>query len=105
MWSLLDTRDPLLKTYLVGFALAVLLTLIPFALVARGALPLVPTLVVIAILGVTQATVHLHYFLHLDLSAQHRENLLTLAFTAVVIIIMIGGTIWTLFNLHYRMMI
>lgn len=105
MWPLIDTRDPLLKTYLIGFTLAVLLTLIPFALVARGALPLVPTLVVIAILALIQMAVHLHYFLHLDLSAEHRYNLLTLAFAAVIILLMAGGTIWVLYNLHYRMMV
>lgn len=104
MRSLIDTRDPLLKTYLVGFVLAVLLTLVPFALVARGALPLLPTLVLIAILGVVQMAVHLHFFLHLDLSAERRDNLLTLAFAAVIIVIMVGGTIWILFDLHYRMM-
>lgn len=105
MPPLVDTRDPLLKSYLLGFVFALVLTAIPFGLVALKLLPAVPTLAVIAVLASVQMIVHLRYFLHLDLSPKRRESLFALAFAAVIVFIMVGGTVWILFNLQYRMMV
>ncbi|MFD1380826.1 cytochrome o ubiquinol oxidase subunit IV [Fodinicurvata halophila] len=59
---------PGLKRYLTGFALALVLTLIPFGLVATGALPPTETLLVIAGAAVVQILVHLRFFLHLGVT-------------------------------------
>ena len=91
------------RSYLTGFALALVLTAIPFALVAAGMLPGVPALTVIAVAAVIQILVHLHYFLHLDLTSTPRENLLAIAFAAILIFMMIGGSLWIMFDLHHRM--
>jgi cytochrome o ubiquinol oxidase operon protein cyoD len=48
--------------------------------------------------------VHLRYFLHIDLKSTPRDNLLALAFAAVLICIMIGGTLWIMLDLNARMM-
>ena len=104
MRSLVDTTDPMLRVYLTGFVLALVLTIIPFGLVMLKLLPEVPALAVVAALAALQMAVHLHYFLHLNLSASERGNLLSLTFAAIIILIMVGGTVWIMFNLHYRMM-
>ncbi len=91
------------RSYLVGFALAVVLTAVPFALVATRALAPIPTMVVIAILALVQAIVHLRCFLHLDLRPDSRKRLVALAFAAVVVFIMAGGTLWIMANLNARM--
>ena len=62
------------------------------------------TLVVIAILALVQVVVHLRYFLHIDLKSTPRDNLLALAFAAVLICIMVGGTLWIMLDLNARMM-
>jgi cytochrome o ubiquinol oxidase operon protein cyoD len=93
-----------IRPYLIGLALALLLTAIPFALVATHALPRLTTLVVIAIAAVIQVLVHLRFFLHLSLRSTPQENLIALAFAAVLIVLMVGGTLWIMFNLHHRMM-
>jgi len=92
-----------LQPYLTGFVLALVLTVIPFGLVAAGILPPFATLVIIAILAVVQVVVHLRYFLHIGQSTP-RENLLTLAFAALLIFIMIGGSLWIMLDLNARMM-
>jgi cytochrome o ubiquinol oxidase operon protein cyoD len=104
MPPLIDTREPLSRSYFVGFVLALVLTFIPFGLVAFKLLPLVPTLSVIGALAIVQMIVHLHYFLHLDLRSRQRDRVLALVFTAIVVVIMAGGTIWIIFDLQYRMM-
>lgn len=92
------------RAYLTGFILALILTAIPFALVWSGVLPQGATIGIIAIAAVIQVMVHLYYFLHLNLTTTPRDNLLAIAFAAVLIFIMVGGSIWIMFDLHYRMM-
>ena len=99
-----DHADQLRQPYIAGFVLALLLTGIPFGLVVADLLPRFTTLVVIAILAVVQVVVHLRFFLHLDLEETPRENVLALAFAAVLIFIMVGGTLWIMLDLDARMM-
>jgi cytochrome o ubiquinol oxidase subunit IV len=94
---------PGLKSYVTGFALALILTAIPFALVATNPLPKLTTLVIIAVAAIIQVLVHLHYFLHLDLTSTPRENLLAIMFAAILIVIMVGGSFWIMVDLHNRM--
>ncbi|HEY8709727.1 MAG TPA: cytochrome o ubiquinol oxidase subunit IV [Burkholderiaceae bacterium] len=94
-----------LRSYAVGLALAMLLTAVPFALVAWGALDRSAVLIVIAITALLQAGVHLRFFLGIGARGTPRDNLLALAFAAVLIVIMIGGSLWIMMNLHQRMMV
>ena len=94
-----------LKPYLIGLALAVVLTAIPFALVATGVLPRQTTLVIIAVFAIMQILVHLTFFLHIDFKTTPRENLVALAFALVLIFIMVGGSLWIMFDLYNRMMV
>jgi cytochrome o ubiquinol oxidase operon protein cyoD len=94
----------MMRTYIVGFGLALVLTAIPFALTAANVLSLTSTLLIIAVLAIIQVVVHLHYFLHIGFNSSPRENVLALAFAAILIVIMAGGTLWIMFDLHYRMM-
>ena len=93
-----------LQPYLIGFVLALALTAIPFWLVMGGVLPRFTTLAIIAVLAVLQVVVHLRFFLHVGLQATQRENLLALAFAALLICIMIGGSLWIMLDLNARMM-
>lgn len=93
------------KPYLIGLGLAVLLTAIPFGLVATGAASRGVTIFVIAIAAVIQMLVHLRFFLHIGFSSTPRENLIALAFAAVLICIMLGGSFWIMFDLYHRMMV
>ena len=92
-----------LKSYLTGLMLALILTAIPFALVATNSLPKSLTLIIVGVAAIVQILVHLRYFLHLDLKSTPRENLLAIAFAAILIFIMVGGSFWIMFDLHRRM--
>jgi cytochrome o ubiquinol oxidase operon protein cyoD len=92
-----------LRNYVIGFVLAVVLSVIPFWLVATHALPPQRTLLVIGIAAVLQVLVHLRFFLHINFTTTPRENLLALVFTAVLIFLMVGGSFWIMFDLHQRM--
>lgn len=93
-----------IKPYLVGVALAWVLTAIPFGLVAARTLPPIPIFVVIGAAAITQVVVHLRCFLDLDLKLSSQNKLIALCFAAVVLLIPVGGTLWIMFQLNYSMM-
>ncbi len=93
-----------LKSYGAGFVLSLILTAIPFALVMSGALSSWVTLAAIFSAGIVQILAHMHYFLHLDTSSSERWNVLALMFTLVIMALFVGGSIWIMYDLYYRMM-
>jgi len=48
--------------------------------------------------------VHLVYFLHMDRSAEQRSNVSTFLFTAMVIALLVGLSLWIMFSIHTSMM-
>jgi cytochrome o ubiquinol oxidase operon protein cyoD len=93
-----------LKSYLTGFVLSLILTAIPFALVMRGTLSSSVIIAGIFSAGIVQILVHLHYFLHLDASSAARWNVLAMIFTLLIMVLFVGGTLWIMYTLNYRMM-
>lgn len=93
-----------LKSYLTGFVLSLILTAIPFALVMSGTWSPWATLAGIFSAGIVQILVHLYYFLHLDTSSAARWNVMAMIFTVLIMVLFVGGTIWIMSSLNYRMM-
>lgn len=92
------------RLYLTGLALALVLTAIPFALVQFHLMGGAAAVVVIALAAALQILVHLRCFLRLDPAETPRETLLALAFAGLLIVLMVGGSLWIMFDLHQRMM-
>lgn len=93
------------KSYLIGFVLAAILTIIPFWVVMSGGLSSTfATAMVILVSGLLQLLVHLVFFLHLDRSSESRWNVNAAAFTVVVIGIIVVGTLWVMHNMNVHMM-
>jgi cytochrome o ubiquinol oxidase operon protein cyoD len=97
-------RKDELRDYVLGLVSALVLTGIPFALVAWTRLPVNTLLWTIAACGALQVIAHLRFFLHINLSKQKRDDLHLILFTIMIVLLMAGGTLWILFNLHARMM-
>ncbi|MDF1486533.1 cytochrome o ubiquinol oxidase subunit IV [Ramlibacter sp. H39-3-26] len=93
-----------LKSYLTGFMLAVVLTVIAFAVVMTSALGREGMLVVVALAAVAQILVHLYFFLHMNSSPEQRSTVLTFAFTVLIVAIVIAGSLWIMYNLNANMM-
>jgi cytochrome o ubiquinol oxidase operon protein cyoD len=92
------------KTYASGFALSLALTAVAFWLVMNGPFPRSAVLFGIVVAAVGQILVHLHYFLHLDTSSAARWNVLALLFALLIMTLFVGGSIWIMVNLSYRLM-
>ena len=92
------------KSYMTGFILSIILTVIPFWMVMSGDFSRTVNGVVSAITAVLQMLVHLVFFLHLDRSSESRWNVNAAAFTVVVIGIIVVGTLWVMHNMNVHMM-
>lgn len=94
-----------LRGYLTGFVMAAVLTAIPFWLVMGGVFssPVVTTLLVLG-LAVVQIVVHVIYFLHLDTKSEAGWNMLAFLFSIVLVVIVLGASIWVMWNENANMM-
>ena len=94
-----------LRSYIVGFVLSVVLTVIPFWL-AMGK-PLDNAYLAVALVfvfGAVQMVVHLHYFMHVSLKVDEGWQVMSMLFTILLLAIILGGSIWVMFHLHENMM-
>ncbi|MCY4044752.1 MAG: cytochrome o ubiquinol oxidase subunit IV [Cellvibrionales bacterium] len=92
------------KSYIIGFLLCVVLTLIPFGMVMSGEFSNLTNILTIVATAIVQIYVQLFFFLHLDTSSEQRWNLVAFLFSLVVIIVVVGGSIWIMRELNYFMM-
>jgi cytochrome o ubiquinol oxidase operon protein cyoD len=91
------------RSYVWGIGLALLLTVVPFALVQWfPAVPRLSLLIVIGAFALVQMLVHFRFFLHIGFR-QKREDLQLLLFSGLLLIIMVAGTIWIMASLSQRM--
>ena len=94
-----------LKSYLTGFVLAAILTVIPFWLVMDKVFDSSRTtaLVLLAFAAV-QIVVHIVYFLHLDTKSESGWNMLAFIFALVLVVITLSGSLWIMYHLDSNMM-
>ena len=92
-----------LRTYLIGFGLALVLTVVPFAMIVLGGMGGGVTLAVVGALAIVQVVVHLRFFMGLDLSERKREDLDLILFSTLVLLIIVLGTVWIMGSLAMRM--
>ncbi len=84
------------KTYMTGFILSIILTVIPFWMVMSGSASKPVILGTILITAVVQILVHLVCFLHMNTKSDEGWNLTAFIFTVIIIAIPGSG-----FNLDY----
>lgn len=104
-----EEEDPLahasLHGYLLGFALAAILTAIPFFIVMGNLISSSRvTGMVLLLLAAIQMVVHVIYFLHMDFRSEDGWNMLSLMFMLVLVVITLSGSIWIMYHLDHNMM-
>jgi cytochrome o ubiquinol oxidase subunit IV len=93
-----------LLIYTIGLFLAVILTATSFWAANTSLLwaPGVP--LGLAVLAIAQIGVHLVFFLHITTGRDNTNNVLALAFGMLIVILVIGGSLWIMTNLNANMM-
>jgi cytochrome o ubiquinol oxidase operon protein cyoD len=93
-----------LLSYSIGFMLSLALTLGAYFIIEERMLSRWPAIITISGLAGVQVIVQLVFFLHLGRERGPAWNLMTFLFMVGVLLIVIGGTLWIMYNLDYHMM-
>jgi cytochrome o ubiquinol oxidase subunit IV len=90
--------------YLTGLGLAVLLTATSFFVAGTDLVwqPSIP--VALVVLAIAQMGVHLVFFLHITTGPDNTNNVLALAFGVLIVVLVVGGSLWIMANLNHNMM-
>ena len=90
--------------YLTGLGLAILLTATSFFVAGTNLVwePSIP--VALVVLAIAQMGVHLVFFLHITTGADNTNNVLALAFGVLIVMLVMGGSLWIMANLNHNMM-
>jgi cytochrome o ubiquinol oxidase operon protein cyoD len=89
--------------YVVGFILSLIFTLIPYYLVVNHHFSSTVLLTTILGFGVTQMIIQVTFFLHLGRGPKPNWNLFFFIATVGIVLVVIGGSIMIINNLHYNM--
>jgi cytochrome o ubiquinol oxidase operon protein cyoD len=93
-----------LKSYLIGFISSLLLTALSFSLVAFRFFTGEGLRFTIIGLGILQALAQVLFFLHVGKESKPRWETLVFLFMTMVVVIIVIGTLWIMFDLNHRMM-
>ena len=89
-----------LRGYLIGLALAALLTAASFWSIDEHVIYGPGIVMALIVFGIAQVGVHLVFFLHLTTSPDNTNNALALAFGVLIVSLVFFGSIWVMFHLH-----
>jgi cytochrome o ubiquinol oxidase operon protein cyoD len=92
-----------IHSYVTGFILSVMLTIVAYASIVQHTFSRAMAIGVVVVLAVVQCLVQLFFFLHLGNEKSARWKIFVLLFMLLVVGILVGGSIWIMNNLNYRM--
>jgi len=92
------------RGYLIGFALSVLLTAVPFGVVMAGGVAAPVAAGLCMVLALVQIVVHMVFFLHMNSKSEAGWTMMALIFTIIVVVIALTGTLWVMYHMNANMM-
>lgn len=91
--------------YMIGFLASLLLTLGAYAVATGASLGLSMNVLAFLLLSlaVLQLLFQLRFFLHVGSETGPKWHSLSFVFTVIMLLIVVVGSLWVMFNLNYRM--
>lgn len=99
-----NTANNSKRSYIVGYALSLVLTLIPFVIVVENIIWGWALYITLAGFAVAQVFVQLNFFIHLGYEQRPRWSRVAFAFMLICLAILVIGSLWIMQNLDYNMM-
>jgi cytochrome o ubiquinol oxidase operon protein cyoD len=99
-----ETSHSGIASYVIGFVLAITLTLLAYFIVVNHLATGFTLLATLLGLAAVQLLVQLVFFLHLGRDKNSRWNVASFYFMLMVLVIFVGGSLWIMSNLNYNMM-
>ena len=91
------------KSYVTGFLLSITITLLSFYLVAFGVEPPKTLYIIVGLLALVQLIIQVVFFLHLNPRSNSSWNLISFLFTSLMVMVLVVGTMWIMYNLYEKM--
>lgn len=91
------------KPQVYGFLLSIIFTLVTYFIAVKHYATGTALLIAVFGLSLAQAAVQLVFFFHIGLESKPRWNLIIFLFLVLVMIVIIGGSMWIMYNLNYNM--
>ncbi len=92
-----------LKSYMFGLGFSLLFTFLAFGLVAKHAIATKYIYISLAVLAIFQLIAQVVCFLRLNTTREGKWNTMPFLFTILVILVLVIGSLWIMFNLNYNM--
>lgn len=99
-----------LSSYITGFVLSIVLTVVAYILVVEhvssGHTTFTHTFLIatVVVLAIAQLFVQVYFFLHLGREHRPRWNTIFFLLTALITAVVVGGSLWIMYHLNHNMM-
>lgn len=92
------------RNYLIGFGLSLATTFLAYFMVVEEWTEGWTLLLLLGGLALSQMIVQLYFFLHLGEEMKPRLRAWSFAFMTIILLIIVGGSLWIMGHLNYNMM-
>ncbi len=92
------------KPQWLGYVFSLILIIASYRIAVYGHLSDGALMWALSGMAFAQSLVQLFFFFHLGLESSPKWNLISFLFTALVIAIVIGGSLWIMIHLNYNLM-
>ena len=92
------------KPLIWGFTISFVFTLIAYYIVVQHLLVGWKLITAVISLAISQGIAQLVFYLHLGIESKPRWNLMIFLFMVLIMIIVLGGSMWIMRNLDYNLM-
>lgn len=89
---------------MIGLFLSLILTFVAFGLVGEHLLKTEALYITITALAIAQLFAQVICFLRLNVTSEGRWNSLAFVFTVLIVGVLVGGSLWIMYNLNVNMM-
>lgn len=96
-------REKTLKSYMIGLALSLIFTMIAFECVGHHLLTHAHLYILLTVLALAQLLAQVVYFLRMNVTTAGQWNTMPFIFTLVIVLVLVFGTLWIMYNLNYNM--
>jgi cytochrome o ubiquinol oxidase operon protein cyoD len=93
------------KSYFIGFFISIILTLASYYIVTQKLLGECNTYISIVSLAVVQLFIQIVYFLHINSEGKPRWNLISMIAAIAMVVIVVAGSVWVMYNMNANMIV
>ena len=88
---------------MIGLVLSLIFTFLAFGMVSYHIFSIKLIFISLAILALLQLFAQVVFFLRFNTSPDGRWNLMPFLFTIVIVLVLVFGSLWIMYNLNYNM--